>query len=179
MASTIWWRPPTGSRSRSRFESKGLSPGSGRHWWRRRWRMKRRRNCGRWPTGRGSSTRRMDPVEDRMARRRRTAFKRAEDSVGVMLGRASNLLQRLHGGCLRSLDVTPTQFSLMTCLMYLQDEGDVTASRIVAHTGMDKMMVSDVLKTLTQKRLVAKERHPRDARASILRPTRRGKAITN
>jgi len=114
-----------------------------------------------------------------MARRRRTTFKRAEDSVGFMLWRASNLLQRLHGGCLRSLDVTPTQFSLMTCLMYLQDEGDVTASRIVAHTGMDKMMVSDVLKTLTQKRLVAKERHPRDARASILRPTRRGKAITN
>src|SRR5262249_60475852 len=138
MASTIWWRPPTGSRSRSRFESKGLSPGSGRHWWRRRWRMKRRRNCGRWPTGRGSSTRRMDPVEDRMARQRRTTFKRAEDSVGFMLWRAAKLLQRLHGGGLRGPDVTPTQFSLLTGLVCLQDEGDVTASRVLAHRWSDK-----------------------------------------
>ena len=114
-----------------------------------------------------------------MARQLRTTFKKAEDSVGFMLWKASNLLQRLHAECLRNLDITPTQFSLMTCLVYLQDEGDVTASGIVAHTGMDKMMVSDLLKTLTRKRLVNKESHPRDARASILRPTRRGKDITN
>jgi DNA-binding MarR family transcriptional regulator len=108
-----------------------------------------------------------------------TRFKKAEDSPGFMLWKAANLLQRLHAGCLKSLDITPTQFSLMTCLVYLQGEGDVTASRIVAHTGMDKMMVSDLLKTLARKGLVAKSVNPDDARSSLVRPTPRGKQITN
>ena len=109
----------------------------------------------------------------------KTGFKSAEDSPGFMLWKASNLLQRLHAECLRDLDITPTQFSLMTCLVYLQDNGDVTAAAIVAHTGMDKMMVSDLLKTLKRKELVTKTPHPDDGRAYLIRATTKGVQVTN
>ncbi|MBA3338417.1 MAG: MarR family transcriptional regulator [Geodermatophilaceae bacterium] len=108
-----------------------------------------------------------------------TRFKTADESPGFMLWKAANLLQRLHAGCLRDLDITPTQFSLMTCLVYLQDEGDVTASRIVAHAGIDKMVVSDVLKTLIRKGFVARSPNPGDARSSIVRATPSGRRVTN
>ncbi|HTE45183.1 MAG TPA: MarR family winged helix-turn-helix transcriptional regulator [Gemmatimonadaceae bacterium] len=108
-----------------------------------------------------------------------TRFSKAEDSPGFMLWKAANLMQRLHAGCLKDLDITPTQFSLMTCLVYLQGDGDVTASRIVAHTGMDKMMVSDLLKTLERKELLTKSANPADARSSLIRATARGKRVTN
>ena len=108
-----------------------------------------------------------------------TRFQRAEDSVGFLLWKAANLMQRLHGACLRDLDITPTQFSLMTSLVYLQSDGDVTASAIVAHTGMDKMMVSDLLKTLIRKGRVVKTPNPDDARSSLVRATAAGKRVTN
>jgi MarR family transcriptional regulator, organic hydroperoxide resistance regulator len=112
-------------------------------------------------------------------KRLKTNFKKAEDSPGFMLWKTANLLQRLHWECLRDLDITPTQFSLMTCLVYLHQEGPVTASRIVAHTGMDKMMVSDLLKTLSRKRLITKSSNPEDARSYIIRPTSQGEMVTN
>ncbi len=40
--------------------------------------------------------------------------------------------------------MTPTQFSIMTSLLYLSQDGPVTPSLIVAHTGIDKMTVSDL-----------------------------------
>jgi DNA-binding MarR family transcriptional regulator len=106
-------------------------------------------------------------------------FKTAEDSPGFMLWKAANLLQRLHADCLKELNITPTQFSLMTCLVYLNQDGAVTASRIVAHTGMDKMMVSDLLKTLKKKGFVMRSANPEDARSFIVRPTPLGERTTN
>jgi DNA-binding MarR family transcriptional regulator len=108
-----------------------------------------------------------------------TTFAKAEDSPGFLLWKAANLLQRLHAQALKDLDITPTQFSLMTCLVYLSSDGPVTASQIVAHTGMDKMMVSDLLKTLERKQFVTKSAHPDDARSTLLRPTARGTRVTN
>jgi len=96
-----------------------------------------------------------------------------------MLWKASNLLQRLHNKCLKELKVTPTQFSLMICLVYLHQDGPVTASRIVSHTGMDKMMVSDLIKALEKKRLIRKKANPEDGRSSIIEPTRSGERATN
>jgi DNA-binding MarR family transcriptional regulator len=85
----------------------------------------------------------------------------------------------MHAECLIDLDITPTQFSLMTCLVYLHQSGPVTASRIVAHTGMDKMMVSDLLKTLKKKRLVTRSKNPADGRSHIVAPTPLGEKTTN
>ena len=109
----------------------------------------------------------------------KTSFQKAEDSPGFMLWKASNLLQRLHTQCLTDLDITPTQFSLMTCLVYLHQSGPVTASRIVDFAGMDKMMVSDLLKTLEKKELLKKRPNPNDKRSQWVEPTAHGTKVTN
>jgi MarR family transcriptional regulator, organic hydroperoxide resistance regulator len=108
-----------------------------------------------------------------------TNFRKAEDSPGFLLWKASNLLQRMHSICLSDLNITPTQFSLMTCLVYLHQDGPVTASRIVDHAGMDKMMVSDLIKTLVKKKLVKRKPNPEDGRSFLLEPTPLGQSITN
>jgi hypothetical protein len=72
-----------------------------------------------------------------------TRFGSAEQSPGFMLWKAANLLQRLHARSLRELEVTPTQLSVMMCLLYLAQDGPVTPTRIVDHAGIDKMMTSD------------------------------------
>jgi MarR family transcriptional regulator, organic hydroperoxide resistance regulator len=109
-----------------------------------------------------------------------TTFKSAEDSPGFMLWKAANLLQRLHSQCLADLNVTPTQFSLMTCVVYLDGTNDlVTATSVVSHTGMDKMLVSDLLKTLENKGLITRSPNPNDARSSVIRPTPLGVRTTN
>ena len=108
-----------------------------------------------------------------------STFEKAEDSPGFMLWKASNLLQKLHSDCLKDLQVTPTQFSLMTCLVYLHQSGPVTPTRIVNHTGMDKMMVSDLVKTLIKKKLILRKNNPEDARSFIVEPTHLGEKITN
>ena len=108
-----------------------------------------------------------------------TRFSRAEDSLGFVLWKAANVLQRLHADCLRDLDVTPAQFSVLTSLLYLQERGPVTASLIVAHTGMDKMSVSDLLTTLERKRLIGKSRNPDDGRSQLIAATAAGERATN
>lgn len=108
-----------------------------------------------------------------------TRFANADDSPGFMLWKAANMLQRAHAACLRELDITPAQFSLLTCLVYLQGEGPVTASAIVTHAGMDKMLVSDLVAALVRKRLVAKSANPADARSSLIKATAAGVRTTN
>lgn len=110
---------------------------------------------------------------------RKKGFRRAEDSPGFMLWRASNLLQRMQGRRLRNFAVTPGQFSFMACLVYLHQFEPVTAARVVAYTGMDKMMVSDLVKVLERKRLLTKRSDPKDARALLIEPTPLGIDITN
>jgi DNA-binding MarR family transcriptional regulator len=106
-------------------------------------------------------------------------FRSAEDSPGFMLWKASNRLQRLHARCLTDLEVTPSQFSLMTCLVYLHQSGGVTSSRIVSLTGMDKMLVSDLVRALEKKRLLRRLPHPEDGRSWLIEPTTRGIELTN
>jgi DNA-binding MarR family transcriptional regulator len=108
-----------------------------------------------------------------------TKFTRAEDSLGFVLWKAANVLQRLHADALRDLDVTPAQFSLLTCLVYLRQKGNVTASQIVIHTGMDKMSVSDLIGTLVRERLVIKSKNPADGRSQLISPTAAAVKTTN
>lgn len=112
-------------------------------------------------------------------KRLNTKFRRAEDSPGFMLWKASNLLQRMHNKCLGYLKITPTQFSLMTCLVYLRQEGPVSPSRIVKFTGMDKMVVSDLVKTLEKKGVIQRVDNPEDRRSFFVEPTRWGRKATN
>jgi DNA-binding MarR family transcriptional regulator len=44
---------------------------------------------------------------------------------------------------------------------------------------MDKMMVSDLIKTLEKKRLIQRRDNPEDGRSFLIEPTRLGRKTTN
>jgi DNA-binding MarR family transcriptional regulator len=111
--------------------------------------------------------------------RLKTQFGSAEQSPGFLLWKASNRLQRLHSQGLSDLGITPTQFSVMMSLLYLRQEGAVNSTRIVQHTGMDKMAVSDLVKALQKKRLLSRSADTEDGRSRLIEPTARGVALTN
>jgi DNA-binding MarR family transcriptional regulator len=111
--------------------------------------------------------------------RLKTQFDSAEHSPGFLLWKASNRLQRLHSRALSALGLTPTQFSVMMCLVYLREDGPVNAAGIVQHSGMDKMAVSDLVRALQKKRLVSRSADLKDARSWLIEPTARGVALAN
>lgn len=108
-----------------------------------------------------------------------TRFQTAEESPGFLLWKAANTLQRLHARSLRQLDLTPGQFSLLTCLVYLHPRGPVTQAMLAGHAGMDKMTVSDIIKPLLRKCLVTKSRNPGDGRSYLIAPTPAGVEAAN
>ena len=67
----------------------------------------------------------------------------------------------------------------MMSLVYLRQDGAVNSARIVQHTGMDKMAVSDLVRTLQKKRLLSRSADAKDARAWLIEPTARGVALSN
>jgi DNA-binding MarR family transcriptional regulator len=106
-------------------------------------------------------------------------FSKAEESLGFLLWKASNLLQKSHSAVLRDIDMTPAQFSMMTCLVYLSQSESATSSAISKHSGMDKMMVSDLVKTLSKKELIQTFPNSEDKRSFVIKPTTKGVRITN
>jgi DNA-binding MarR family transcriptional regulator len=108
-----------------------------------------------------------------------SGFKAADESPGFLMWKAANLLQRSHSAGLKKIKMTPAQFSMMSCLVYLSQDGPVTSTLISRHSGMDKMMVSDLVKTLLRKRLIHTQPNPRDGRSFLIRPTEPGVRKTN
>lgn len=106
-------------------------------------------------------------------------FSSAEASPGFLLWKAANLLQKSHVSVLKPLNLTPAQFSIMTCLVYLSEKGDVTSANISKHAGLDKMMISDLVKTLKKKNLIDTSSNPKDGRSFLIAPTKLGIKLTN
>ena len=75
--------------------------------------------------------------------------------------------------------MTPAQFSMMTCLVYLSQNETATSAAISKHAGMDKMMVSDLVKTLSKKELIQTFPNPVDRRSFVMKPTTKGIRVTN
>jgi DNA-binding MarR family transcriptional regulator len=72
-------------------------------------------------------------------------------------------------------DITSTQFTLLTSLMVMTKDGKVTTQADLSNfLKVDKMMVSDVLRTLEKKGYIVRESHPTDRRARSLVVTKKG-----
>ncbi|MEC7276310.1 MAG: MarR family transcriptional regulator [Bdellovibrionota bacterium] len=108
-----------------------------------------------------------------------SSFSSAEASPGFLLWKAANLLQKSHVTVLKPLNLTPAQFSIMTCLVYLSGKGNVTSANISKHAGLDKMMISDLVKTLKKKNLITTSSNPADGRSFLIEPTKLGVKTTN
>jgi DNA-binding MarR family transcriptional regulator len=109
-----------------------------------------------------------------------TQFLDSKESLGFSLWKVSNKLQRLHRSGLKEINLTPTQFSLLACIVYMDTSNEVmTQSFLCQHTQMDKMLVSDVIKSLVIKKLVSKKDNPKDSRAVIIAATADGTKLAN
>jgi DNA-binding MarR family transcriptional regulator len=97
----------------------------------------------------------------------RLGFSRPEDSLGWRLWHVLHAYQRTVEQALVDLDLTHLQYMLLTLSGYLALTGEVPSqTRLAAVAGLDKMMVSKVVRLLEEKGYVARSPHPDDPRAN-------------
>ncbi|AWM12821.1 MarR family transcriptional regulator [Flavobacterium sp. NRK F10] len=105
-------------------------------------------------------------------------FKSPEESPGYLLAQLMLLWQRKHKKVLDPLDLTQTQFVLLSSIAWLTNKSDnVTQVEIANLNNFDRMMVSKVLRTLQTKKLIIRQEHETDTRAKIVRLTSHGEKV--
>lgn len=110
----------------------------------------------------------------------KTDFNSEHESLGFLLWRASNKLQRKHRAVLKDFDLTPSQFSLLAVIAYLERPNiALRQSALCEFTQIDKMLISDLVKSLIAKKCIQKRPDPQDARASLISITNFGLAKVN
>lgn len=108
------------------------------------------------------------------------SFKKAEDSPGFLLWQLTNQWQQQQRKALRSLGLTHPQFVALAGILWLSSihEHGISQIQVAEFTRIDKMMMSDLVKTLLQKKLIERYRCSQDKRAYSLTLTRKGHALT-
>lgn len=105
-------------------------------------------------------------------------FKSPEESPGYLLAQITLLWQRKQKKVLDPLDITHTQFVLLTSIAWLSNKNEnITQVEIANFNNFDRMMVSKVLRTLENKKLIKRQEHSTDTRAKIVKITSNGKKI--
>jgi DNA-binding MarR family transcriptional regulator len=102
-------------------------------------------------------------------------FSDAKISPGFLLWKVSNLHQRLQKKALEPLDLTPSQFSVLACYFFLLKKTEsVSQADLCSHAGIDKMLVSDLTKTLLKKGFVKSSKNKTDRRSFDIAVTDEG-----
>jgi DNA-binding MarR family transcriptional regulator len=102
-------------------------------------------------------------------------FSRPEESLGWRLWHVLHAYQRTLEQSLAELDLTHLQYMLLGLSGYLTQKGEVPSqARLAAAAGLDKMMVSKVVRLLEDKGYVARSPHPDDPRANRVDVTAAG-----
>lgn len=105
-------------------------------------------------------------------------FEKAEDSSGFLLWQVTNLWQREIKKALEKYELTHAQFVLMASIHWLTLQNQsVTQILLSAHTKIDPMTTSTVLRTLQAKGLLQRQEHSIDTRAKTVVLTEEGKKI--
>ncbi len=104
------------------------------------------------------------------------AFENASESTGFLFWQLTNLWQRNMKEKFDPLALTHVQFLLLNSMAALNKNEDkvVTQMALANHSGCDKMMVSKVLRTLEEKKLVMRKNHHSDSRSKSLLLTTKG-----
>ena len=105
-------------------------------------------------------------------------FSRPEESLGWRLWHVLHAYQRTLEQALVELDLTHLQYMLLGLSSYLAGQGEVPSqTRLAAAAGLDKMMVSKVVRLLEDKGYVARSPHPDDPRANRVDVTAAGREV--
>lgn len=106
------------------------------------------------------------------------SVEKPEESSGFLLWQVTNLWQREIKKALEEYNLTHSQFVLMASIHWLMlHKQEVTQIVLSAHTKIDPMTTSTVLRTLQQKNLVTRQEHATDTRAKVVVVTDLGKDI--
>ncbi len=113
-----------------------------------------------------------------MANKIEFQFKTPIESPGYLLGQLTTLWQRKQKKVLDPLNLTQTQFILLTALGWLSRENDNVTQVDIANQGnADRMMVSKVLRTLETKKFISRQEHQTDTRAKVIKLTNEGAKV--
>jgi DNA-binding MarR family transcriptional regulator len=107
------------------------------------------------------------------------SVEKPEESSGFLLWQVTNLWQREIKKALEQYGLTHSQFVLMASIHWLTiHKQEVTQIVLSAHTKIDPMTTSTVLRTLQQKGFIQRQEHLTDTRAKTVVLTEDGKKIT-
>lgn len=97
------------------------------------------------------------------------------ESTGFLLWKVNNLWQREIRKSLKKYNLTHTQFVVLASTIWLSKETlNVTQVKIANHIEIDKMMTSNVLRTLEKNGFLKRTDNKTDTRAKIIKPTKKG-----
>lgn len=98
-----------------------------------------------------------------------------ENDLGFLLWQITMTWQRQLNRALDEIDLTHTQFAIISALRSLLKESNtVTQKSIAERSSTDTMMVSKVLRTLEKKGFVVRKEHETDTRAKCVFLTSKG-----
>ncbi len=102
------------------------------------------------------------------------------ESTGFLLWKTTNLWQREIKRALKKYDLTHTQFVVLASSYWLLQENDnLTQVEIAEFIEIDKMMNSNVIRKLIEKKLLNRTEHKIDTRAKVIKLTEKGIEILN
>lgn len=96
-------------------------------------------------------------------------------SPGFLLWKVSNAWQRKLRTALQPLELTHSQFVILATATWFEAEGPLTQARLSHLTGIDPMTTSQIVRTLTNARLIERQKHPDDPRANSIIVTSAGR----
>lgn len=106
------------------------------------------------------------------------SVEKAEESSGFLLWQVTNCWQRAIKKALEPFGLTHSQFVLLASIHWLRlHEQEVTQIVLSAHTKIDPMTTSTVLRTLQKKGFVGRQEHATDTRAKTVELTEAGKKV--
>jgi DNA-binding MarR family transcriptional regulator len=106
------------------------------------------------------------------------SVEKAEDSSGFLLWQVTNLWQREIKKALEQYELTHSQFVLLASIFWLTlNKQQVTQIILSAHTKIDPMTTSTVLRTLQKKGFIKRQEHLTDSRAKTVALTESGKKV--
>jgi DNA-binding MarR family transcriptional regulator len=99
-------------------------------------------------------------------------FETPSESNGFLLWKATNLWQREIKKTLKKFDLTHTQFVILASSHWLTSKTEnITQVEIANFIDIDKMMTSNVIRKLIEKKLLKRKEHKTDTRAKTINLT--------
>lgn len=113
-----------------------------------------------------------------MAKKKTTQPGSSTAGTGLLMTVASFKWQRSANEALDELDLSPTQFAMLSGIDALSSQEDnITQTRLARFVGADMMLTSKHVRELEARDLVNRDDHPTDTRARSLSLTREGSAM--